>query len=245
MMIVGGSKMKGIHHAHFAAGVEIRDAAADAKRQTIPWVERRNVQTGETKSYFAKGTTPEQVTSLPKHVMHVSIATTGPRTPSRCRTASTALALGCCRQPCRSSKSRGWRRYRRVTQAPRTRREIPAAIETYYKQAYPQLYTQRKADIETAARHPRHLQPQCFPDLNVTCGPTPTTSATRTSGPSLPRRIAHDRDGKDAITQDCGVCHQLRVMAQLSPDILKTLGLWDHIEALKGAEPSGQGADRW
>ena len=41
-------------------------------------------------------------------------------------------------------------------------------------------------------------------------------------------------DGKDAISQDCGVCHQVLAMDESSPDILKTLGLWDDIEALKG-----------
>jgi hypothetical protein len=39
-------------------------------------------------------------------------------------------------------------------------------------------------------------------------------------------------DGKDTITQDCGACHQLLAEGEASPNILKTLGLWDKIEAL-------------
>jgi hypothetical protein len=53
MMLVGGSQMKGIHQAHFAAGYQIRYAASDSKRQIIPWVERRNTRMGETRTYFA------------------------------------------------------------------------------------------------------------------------------------------------------------------------------------------------
>ena len=69
MMIVGGSRMQGIHHAHFAGGFAIRYAASDAKRQTIPWVERRNTNTGETQTYIASGTMPEQAAGLPKFTM--------------------------------------------------------------------------------------------------------------------------------------------------------------------------------
>jgi nitrate/TMAO reductase-like tetraheme cytochrome c subunit len=69
MMLVGGRKMKGIHHAHFAGGFEIRYAAPDPKRQTIPWVERRNTRTGEITTYVDPGTTPEQAAALPKYTM--------------------------------------------------------------------------------------------------------------------------------------------------------------------------------
>ena len=42
MMLVGGGRSGGIHGAHSGPGVQIRYAAADKKRQTIPWVEYRN-----------------------------------------------------------------------------------------------------------------------------------------------------------------------------------------------------------
>jgi len=40
----------GIHGAHLGPGVRIRYAAADKKRQTIPWVEYRNTQTGASRN---------------------------------------------------------------------------------------------------------------------------------------------------------------------------------------------------
>ena len=74
-----------------------------------------------------------------------------------------------------------------------------------------------------------------FPDLHVTWG-TYTNSLGHIDFPGCFR--CHDAmhstaDGQDTITQDCGACHQLLAVQESSPDILKTLGLWDHIEALK------------
>ena len=40
-------------------------------------------------------------------------------------------------------------------------------------------------------------------------------------------------DGQHSITQDCGACHQLLAVEEQSPDILKTLGLWERLKALK------------
>lgn len=48
------------------------------------------------------------------------------------------------------------------------------------------------------------------------------------------RRLrAAPADGQNTLTQDCGACHQILAGEDSSPDILKTLGLWDHIDALQ------------
>jgi len=61
--------MKGIHHAHFAGGYEIRYAASDPKLEKIPWVESRNTRTGETKRFLGEGAKAEQVAGLEKRTM--------------------------------------------------------------------------------------------------------------------------------------------------------------------------------
>src|SRR5450755_478138 len=53
MMQVGGGRFGGIHGAHMSPGVQIRFAAADKKRQSIPWVEYRNTATGVVRIYQA------------------------------------------------------------------------------------------------------------------------------------------------------------------------------------------------
>jgi hypothetical protein len=75
-----------------------------------------------------------------------------------------------------------------------------------------------------------------FPELRVTWG-TYVNNLGHVDSPGCFR--CHDgshatTDGKDTITQDCGACHQLLAVDDASPDILKTLGLWDHIETLRG-----------
>ena len=50
-------------------GVEIRYAAADAKRQDIPWVEYKNEQKGESRTYLGEKAKADEVATLPKYTM--------------------------------------------------------------------------------------------------------------------------------------------------------------------------------
>lgn len=240
MMIVGGSKMQGIHHAHFAGGFELRYAAADSKRQAIPWVERRNTQTGETKTYLAKGTTPEQAMALPKYAMQCVDCHDRPThnflLPDRA--LNRALALGQLSATLPFIKKQGLA----VLQASYSStadatQKIPAAIETYYKQTYPQVYAQRKSDVETAGQRLLAIYNRnVFPEMKVAWG-TYTNNIGHTDSPGCFR--CHDgthttADGKDTITQDCSACHEMLAVEESSPAILKTLGLWHYVEKLKG-----------
>lgn len=242
MMFVGGSKMKGIHHAHFAGGFAIRYAAADAKRQTIPWVERRNTQTGETQTYVASGTTAEQAAALPKFTMQCvdchDRPTHGFSLPDRA--LNRALALGDIPADLPFAKKQGLAVLKaNYPSSSDAAQKIPAAIETYYQQSYPEIYAQRRAEIAKAghailAIYNRNV----FPELNVTWG-TYANSLGHTDSPGCFR--CHDgahstADGQRTIGQDCAACHQLLAMGEPAPDILKNLGVWNHIDALKGVK---------
>src|SRR5262249_51670292 len=69
MMLTGGGDLGGIHGKHLRPGVEIQYGAADPKRQTIPWVEYRDRNTGASRAYFADGSTAQSVANLPRHQM--------------------------------------------------------------------------------------------------------------------------------------------------------------------------------
>jgi hypothetical protein len=116
-------------------------------------------------------------------------------------------------------------------------RKIPAAIGTFYEQSYPQMYARRKADVQRAgnailAIYNRNV----FPEMKVTWGTYANNLGHTDSLGCL--RCHHGShttpDGKNTIGQDCTACHQLLAVGESSPDILKTLGLSDRIEALKG-----------
>jgi nitrate/TMAO reductase-like tetraheme cytochrome c subunit len=237
-MIVGGSRMEGIHHAHFAGGYEIHYAASDPKRQTIPWVERRNLRTGETKTYLAQGTKPDQVAGLPRRTMQCVDCHDRPThafwLPDRA--LNRALALGAVPATLPFIKKQGLAVLQATyTSSAEAAQKVPAAIDAYYRQTHPQVYAQRKADVAKAAQGILDVYNRnVFPDLAVTWGTYPDNIGHMDS-PGCFR--CHDgshstADGKDTVTQDCSACHQLLAMEEASPDILKTLGLWDKIEAL-------------
>jgi nitrate/TMAO reductase-like tetraheme cytochrome c subunit len=239
MMHVGGSRMPGIHHAHFAGGFEIRYAASDAKRGTIPWVESRNTRTGETKTYLAEGMTAEKAAALPKFTMQCVDCHNRPThayfLPERA--LDRALALGRIPATLPFIKKEGLAALK-ASYADRadSSRKIPAAIEAFYERSYPQLFAERKSDIAAAGRailavYDRNV----FPEQKVTWG-TYSNNLGHTDFPGCFR--CHDdahatADRKSTITQDCGACHEVLAQEEPSPEILKTLGLWHHIEALK------------
>src|SRR5262249_55696876 len=68
LMMVGGNRISGAHGAHLRPGVRIRFTAADAARQSIPWVEYRNEVTGEVHAFV--GSDPGNSSGpLPKYEM--------------------------------------------------------------------------------------------------------------------------------------------------------------------------------
>jgi nitrate/TMAO reductase-like tetraheme cytochrome c subunit len=244
MMLVGGSKMTGIHHAHFAGGFEIRYAATDPARQTIPWVERRTIGTEKATTYLAEGTTPEQAALLPKYTMQCVDCHDRPThafwLPDRA--LNRALATGEMSAALPFIKQQGLAALQAsYASSADAAQEIPAAIQGYYQHTYPQVFAQRKADVDKAAQAILAIyNHNVFPDLHVTWG-TYTNSLGHVDFPGCFR--CHDgahtaADGQGTITQDCGACHQLLAMQESSPDILKTLGLWDHIESLKAGKPA-------
>ena len=238
LMLVGGARMRGIHHAHFAGGFEVRYAASDTKLETIPWVEYRNTKTGETKTYLAEGTKPEQVAGLTKHTMQCVDCHNRPThdflLPERA--LDRAIALGQIPNlPFVKKQGLDVLKAGYASNA-EAARKIPAAIEAYYAQAYPQLAAERKADIAAAGQAMLAVYDRnVFPDLNVTWG-TYANNLGHTDSPGCFR--CHDgshatADKKSTIGQDCGACHNVLAMGEASPEILKTLGVWDHITAMK------------
>ncbi len=240
MMLVGGSAMQGIHHAHFAGGFDIRYTASDPKRQTIPWVERRNLRTGETTTYLAQGTKLDTVASLPKYTMQCVDCHNRPTHAFSLpdRALNRTLALGGVPATLPFIKKQGLAVLQTTyASSADAAQKIPAAIDAYYRQAHPQVYAQRKADVTKAAQGILDVyNGNVFPDRGVTWG-TYANNLGHTDSPGCFR--CHDgshttADGKQTITQECGACHEVLAMEDASPEILKTLGVWDQIKALKG-----------
>jgi nitrate/TMAO reductase-like tetraheme cytochrome c subunit len=237
-VLVGGGNRGGIHGSHLGPGVEIRYAAADAKRQAIPWVEYKDSQKGESRTYLGETAKAEEVAALPKYTMQCVDCHNRPTHAFDSPEGAVDKALAVGRLP--SSLPYIKKKSVEILKASygsteEAARKIPAALEDYYKQAHPGVYAERAADIQGAGLTVASLYARnVFPDLKVTWGTYPNNIG-HDAFPGCFR--CHDEGHKTAqgktITQDCAACHEAVAMDEASPEILKTLGLADRLAALR------------
>ena len=238
LMMIGGSKFSGIHGAHFGPGVSIRFAAADSKRQTIPWVEYRNTISGSSEVFLSEATTADAVGNLPKHEMQCVDCHNRPthtfESPER--GMNDALALGEISASLPFVKTKGMELLKAsYGSRDEASEKLPAALASYYRQNFPDLFANRYRDVEEAARAILAIYNRnVFPDLKVGWGTYPNNLG-HTDFPGCFR--CHDgshtsKDGK-AIVQDCNACHETLAMDEASPQILKTLGIEERVSKVQ------------
>jgi hypothetical protein len=218
--------------------VRIRFAAADPKRQNIPWVEYENSLTGQRHEYLATSQTPESVKGLPVYEMQCVDCHNRPTHAFELpeRAVDRALALGTVpvslpyikRQAVQILKAQ----YASNSEAAF---KIPAALTAYYQQTYSALFEQRRREIEKAGVALASIYNRnVFPDLKVAWGTYPNNLG-HTDFPGCYR--CHDERTQSGssrtLTQDCSVCHEMMAMEETSPKILETLGLASRLKELK------------
>src|SRR5215471_18047315 len=248
MMLTGGGDLGGIHGTHLAPGVEIGYATADPKRQTIPWVEYRNRNTGETRTFVADGSTAQSVASLPRYQMQCVDCHNRPTHTFELpeRAVDGAMGFG------RISPTLPFIKKKAVellkadySSREDAARNIPVVLARFYQQSDPAISSQRSGEIanagaEIAAIYGRNV----FPDLKVTWGTYPNNLG-HADFPGCSR--CHDgghstADGKMTIAADCNTCHEPLAVDEASPGVLKTIGLADRISGLQ--KPQGSGGQR-
>jgi len=238
MMLVGGGKIGGIHGAHVGPGVHIRYAAADAARQTIPWVEYRNTRTGDVQTFVSSGSAADSAQALPKYEMQCVDCHNRPThifdLPDRAM--DKALALGDIAVTLPYIKKKGVAVLKESYNSNKEASEkLPESIIHFYQQNYPDLYAKRSQDINQAAQAVLAIYNQnVFPDLKVNWGTYPNNLG-HTDFPGCFR--CHDGshttgEGK-SIIQDCNTCHEPLAMDEASPEILTTLGIAERISKIQ------------
>jgi NapC/NirT cytochrome c family, N-terminal region len=218
MMQVGGGKSGGIHGAHMGPGVQIRYAAADKKRQSIPWVEYRNITSGATRTYLSADAKPAAISSLPTFVMQCV--------------------------DCHNRAAHSFELPDKAVDEAMARGDIPSSLPFVKKTSLDLLKANYASDAQAAERIPagfaahyknneaagqallaiyRH---NVFPDLKVTWGTYANNLGhTDTLGCFRCHDDGHATADKKTITQDCNACHQALAVEEASPEILKTLGM--------------------
>jgi hypothetical protein len=238
MMMVGGGGVRGIHGSHFGPGVSIHYASTDSSRQNIPWVEYRNSNTNENRTYAIQGMTDARGQKLQNYRMQCVDCHNRPTHTFQLpeRAVNRAMALGSIPVTLPFIKRKGVEVLRAGYGSSHEARErIPAAIREYYRKEHPATFQSRSTDVELAANTLLAIFNQnVFPDLGVTWG-TYKNNLGHTDFPGCFR--CHDeahtsRDGK-TITQDCSTCHEIVAGSEASPEVLRTLGLQERISKLQ------------
>jgi hypothetical protein len=238
MMMVGGSKFAGIHGAHFGTGIQIRYATDDPKRQTIPWVEYRNTISSSDEVFLSEGVTQDAVDNLPKHEMQCVDCHNRPTHTFESPEGgmNNALALGEISAGLPFVKKKGVELLKATYgSTDEASKKIPEVLVSYYRQNYPDLYVKRSLEAEEAARAILAIYNRnVFLDLKVGWGTYPNNLG-HTEFPGCFR--CHDgshttKDGK-TIVQDCNTCHEQLATDEVSPEILKTLGIAERLSKVQ------------
>ena len=238
MMSVGGGRFGGIHGAHLGPGVRIRYAASDKKRQTIPWVEYRNIETGITRTYLAGDAKADSVGSLPTFDMQCvdchNRAAHSFQLPEHAIDEAMArgeipLGLPFVKKTAIELLKASYSSDDEATH------RIPDGLAAYYQGKYPALASKRTDDIQAAGQALLAIyRHNVFPDLKVTWG-TYSNNLGHVDDPGCFRchDDSHATPDKKTITQDCSTCHQSLAVEETAPEILKTLGGADRLSKLE------------
>jgi len=239
IMHVGGGSSGGIHGAHMGPGVHIRYAAADKKRQTIPWVEYSNSATNITRTYLASaapasaapgGAGPAAVSSLPTFEMQCvdchNRAAHSFDLPEHAVDRAMAGGQVSAGLPFVKKTAIELLKAAYASQE-EAAQKIPAALNAFYRQKYGDIWSERSNDVQLAGRALAAIYgSNVFPDLKVTWGTYPNNLG-HMDDPGCFRchDDSHTTADKKTITQDCSTCHEMLATEETSPAILKTLGL--------------------
>jgi hypothetical protein len=227
MKIGGGNRGIGIHGTHLGPGVAIRYAHADEGRQNIPWIEY-NGPGGKT--VYATPEAKPDGGGLPIREMDCVDCHNRPTHAYELpeRAVDRVMNAG------RISPSLPFAKKRAVEilkasygTRDEAAQKIPAAFESYYRDNYPAIWAQRRAEVTSAAGQVLAIYDRnIFPAMKVTWGTYPNNIG-HTDSPGCFR--CHDgnhaaKDGR-SVTQDCNACHNLLAMDEANPKVLTDLGI--------------------
>jgi NapC/NirT cytochrome c family protein len=229
-MIIGGTRMGGIHGAHHGEGVEIRFVATDARRQDIPLVEYHNSKTHEEKTFVRAGADAAALAGRPRVAMQCfdchNRAAHAFEMPDRAVDAAINLGKIPADLPFVKKSAVELLKADYPTSAAAAE-AIPKALAGLYAKGHPDVASARAAEIAEAGRVLAEIYASnVAPELKVTWGTYPDNRGHQTA-PGCFR--CHDGDHVtatgEAITKNCFKCHYPATVSETKPEVLQLLGL--------------------
>jgi hypothetical protein len=227
MKIGGGNRGIGIHGTHLGPGVLIRYAHADAGRQNIPWIEY-NGPGGKT--VYATPDAKPDGGGLPVRDMDCVDCHNRPTHTFELpeRAVDRAMNAGQISPSLPFAKKRAVEIVKAsYTTRDQAAQQIPPAFERYYRDNYPAIWAQRRAEVSSSARQVLAVYDRnIFPEMKVGWGAYPNNIG-HADFPGCFR--CHDgnhaaKDGRP-VTQDCNACHNLLAMDEANPKVLTEMGI--------------------
>ncbi|MBI4872992.1 MAG: NapC/NirT family cytochrome c [Acidobacteria bacterium] len=230
LMRIGGGRYggPGIHGAHLGEGVTIRYAHSDEKRQTIPWVE--SARNGKSAIFTAPGTPLDADKHFAVRVMDCVDCHNRPshsyELPERAVDRDMAGGIVPPALPFAKKHSIDVLKANYTSNEEAAQR-IPVEFARFYREKHPEVYRQRKAEIDRAGQALLAIyRRNVFPAMKVSWGLYPNNIG-HADFPGCFRchDDQHTAAGDRKIGQDCNTCHQLLAMEEPAPKILSDLGL--------------------
>ena len=227
MHIGGGQTSGGIHGAHVGAGVSIRYGHEDRERQKISWVEAD--RPGKETVRYSRKDAAANASAQTREMDCVDCHNRPTHTFELPQNAMDRLfAGGAASTDLPFLKKQALE----ILNKPyKTREEaltaIPAAIEGFYRDKYPQIYSSRLKEVQASAKAVASAyERNVFPEMGVKWG-SYINNVGHTDFPGCFR--CHDGEhvtkSGASISQDCSTCHEMLAMEEADPKILKDLGM--------------------
>ena len=221
----------GIHGRHLDTTERIRYISADGRRQVIPWVSYLD-DSGKTVEYVTGDAKPsrEELDRGEHRVMDCMDCHNRPTHAFQLpeRAVDRALNEGRISPQLPFIKKKAVELLR-VDYPDRdtAQQRIAAGLTDFYRTNYPQVFSQHRAVVETAAGQVAAIYLRnIFPEMKVTWGTYPNNIGHEDF---LGCFRCHDGNHTSAdgrvITQDCSACHTLLAVEDPKPKILTDLGI--------------------
>ncbi len=228
LAVSGAAATQGIHGFHTAPGVKV-EYRSDASRQNIPWVRYTN-PAGESVDYFTEEWPSAEDDGLELREMDCMDCHTRPshRFQVPGRALDKALADGVVDPSLPWIKQRGLEILRaEYATTEEAEQRIPTLVTDYYREEYPDLFGDKRDDIERSALGLVSVyRRNVFPEMKIGWAVYPDNSGhTDFTGCFRCHFGKHESADGQKISDNCTACHQILARDETEPEVLERFGI--------------------